>query len=254
MDISPPEQKHTQPVPEHPQASTPDSSPQNIPRPPRSSGGPIIASSENSEKGSRVLRVILIIAILLLLAAGIGFVMWFYFQQQEDESPTPAEFVEEEVPETTPSPRLATLTPPEGWVEQPDILPVADVVYASPVQQHIDEERAMNPNINITSESVPGGVTLEEFVTVSRQSVIDSLEGYELIDDAPVTTAQGYSAHIIGGTFLQEGIVHRNKMLLVVSPDAEKVYVATGTALAEGWDEEGFNSMFDTALTSIILP
>jgi hypothetical protein len=138
------------------------------------------------------------------------------------------------------------LVPPPGWTVDATGEQNTAVIFSDPRPSESPSGR-FRANINVIV--VPAGAELPRIVTGARQEV-RALADYRPTADEPATLPDGSPAHVLGGTFWDQGtgLALRNVQLITVRGGTETV-VATGTALADNWS--GYGSVFETSLRSL---
>lgn len=238
--------------------------PQTPPSPAPVAPSPMLSPEVNTKSNTPLIALIIGIALAVLVFIGVG--VWFafsFFGNTSDNgsslaSPAPFSDTSEDTGDTSPpstskvSEPIPDISVPAGWSRHDDEIPEAVAFFVGPVPHKAGEEYVY-PSIALLVDN-PSGLTITQYAEVQKELNTVIYDQYVLIDDAPVTTLEGREAHIIGGTWLSEGIPIRTKELFVFSSDNKKAYIVIGEAAAESWDEGGFDAIFDTALTSIVLP
>lgn len=158
---------------------------------------------------------------------------------QQLPSPSPTPLLGERITDTQ---GIFSLEPPYSWVAAEDPQTALTLIPALP---------------GFTVETVP---RVDVFIADSTFSLanyiprlIDSYQErftptFKIIDNAPVTTMAGQPAHIIGYVRESNATAFRYKELVIV--ENGKAYVVRAADLAETWESQDMNKLFDAVLTS----
>jgi len=141
-----------------------------------------------------------------------------------------------------------SMVPPQGWAARSgDLGGQYMTVFARP-----DPDTSSNApfavNINVMVTTSTGSLAADVGASMEQFSLM--LDGYQPVDNEAVELADGHPAHLLGGTFAQQGAELRNLQLLVAQGD--RLYVATGTAPAvsfEVYEPELRRSLLSFSLT-----
>lgn len=147
-----------------------------------------------------------------------------------------------------------TITPPSGWIIEDSALPGTGLVtFTSPAPDtDLDNDLKYSASLSIVVDQTAAGMTLDAYTEIAKAQLKRSFTDFELIDDAKITTDSGHEGYILGWTSKQGQDDIRNKQLYLVTEDA--AYVIIASALAAVWDDQEYNKLFDTALSSFAPP
>lgn len=141
------------------------------------------------------------------------------------------------------------LVPPTSWKADTSGANDLAVRFDSPATVPAPKGPPFAPSVNV--RVVASQLDLNAIVVGSRAELKRLAAGYEAKADQPDTLPDGTPAHELGGTFQDaaSGLTLRNLQLFAVKGGS--VYVATGTALADGWD--ALEKELDASLRSLTL-
>ena len=135
------------------------------------------------------------------------------------------------------------IRPPDGWnVDQSGFLGTK-VVFIN-VTPDLHERTAFSANIVIYVEPA-GGMTLEEFVELSKAQYPLVLTNYVLLGDE-TAMVNGREIYFLESTFTHGVYPLRNRQLIAIYDD--KAYMVTTTSLAATWQQ--YEAVFDASLRS----
>ncbi len=230
--------------------------------PPSAPQGPSLSvSGPSGPRGGKVRLWLAVVSIIALVA--ISGLAWVLRPQTpvltDGDLALPEPFVSLSAPSAAPDARYvyrdgSSIVPPAGWITDTSAGPT--LFKKQTVDQ--DATESTTATISMHVETLAEGTTLDQFVSRWRRDIStqDGSRHYVPMDDAPVVTVEGKSAHIIGGTYElltpNHGYKLRDKQLLVVSGSTG--YVVTGTALASARDAANYNALFDAVLTTFMAP
>lgn len=141
---------------------------------------------------------------------------------------------------------------PDGWRAENTTLEGSNVMLekSAPDADASGDEYAAQVSVVVGPTTRP--TTLDDEVRALKEDLAAFPSGYDLVDDARVSTESGVPGHILGGTFTEslEDLALRDKRILIVSPSGDAVYAISGQALASAWEEQGYNAVFDALFTS----
>jgi len=139
------------------------------------------------------------------------------------------------------------INPPKGWQIDESGQFGTIVSFFNPV---VDQEAGnfFRANINVTSDSSQG-LDLAGYIAFNKKMLPKLLQDYKLIEDKKVTTKNGRTAHLLGGTFTQGVFKLRNLQLTIIS--GSNAYMVTGTALESTWSK--YKDIIEESLLSFDL-
>jgi len=145
------------------------------------------------------------------------------------------------------SPDGYSISPPDGWVLHPtDGQNGVSVVFAAPgLDKAARKPFVDNLNVVVTTTAD----SLDTLVAQTKQQYPSVLTNYKVVTDQP-TVVNGHSAHLLGGTYDDEGAGPLQNIQLILA-DAGKEYTVTFTSVASSFD--GFHDPIQASLSTFTL-
>ncbi len=124
-----------------------------------------------------------------------------------------------------------TITPPANWLMKNKNIGNAAVQFINSVADQ-DVTGKFSASMNVLIE--PTNLTVADYAKASESTLVNLLPSYKLIDFKKKTFGL-LDGYIIGGTFINNGVMLRNRQVFVVTNG--NVYIATAISLNSLWDK-----------------